>query len=250
MSFLKIAKIAAPILGSAIMGSASAKAQEKANEENIQLSRDQMAFQERMSNTSHQREVADLRAAGLNPILSGTGGMGASSPQGQTAKVESVETTGIATALEALTKITQAFLTREQTEKTKAETDAVKELPAKTRADVKNVEQQTSTARTQQTKMEYETVNIAQDTKVKENVERLLKFQAVSEDTRNKILYADLDVAAAAAAAALADKDITQSTYGEIMRYIKYTSSAFGGSLPNVNVRPTSVYKSNTTIQK
>ena len=43
-------------------------------------------FQERMRATAHQTQMADLQAAGLNPILTATGGDGAAQPGGAQAQ--------------------------------------------------------------------------------------------------------------------------------------------------------------------
>lgn len=51
------------------------------NEWSAAQAQKQMDFQERMSSTAHQREVEDLKAAGLNPVLSAKLG-GASTPTG------------------------------------------------------------------------------------------------------------------------------------------------------------------------
>lgn len=45
----------------------------------VNMTRAQWAHDEYMANSAHQREVNDLRSAGLNPILSATGGNGAPS---------------------------------------------------------------------------------------------------------------------------------------------------------------------------
>ena len=60
-----LASIAGPLIGGVLAN----KGQKSANKATAASTARQMEFQERMSNTSYQRGMEDMRSAGLNPLL-------------------------------------------------------------------------------------------------------------------------------------------------------------------------------------
>lgn len=119
---------AANLIGGIFGANATADAADKA----AKIQRETNAMTLNLANTAHQREVRDLKAAGLNPLLSGTGGQGASTPtlQAPTQGAEGHAKAGaqISNAIQTLPAAIMQYMTgQQQIEMQKANADKIRE---------------------------------------------------------------------------------------------------------------------------
>lgn len=158
----------------------------------------QREWQQGMSSTAHQREVADLRAAGLNPILSASRG-GAVTPGGATAQQTDPISGAVSSALNAKRLEADLHLLEQNVHTSKAQERALGASAGRDNAQAMLADQQRLTE-------EHETVNRK-------------AFSEISQST---------------AKGAKLEGEIDETKYGEIMRYLDRAIKSLTGSARSI----------------
>lgn len=122
-----------------------------ASAEQAQINRD---YQERLSNSAYQRQVNDLSAAGLNPMLAYIKGGGASTPSGATGQVTSAQYTS------PITGALSGRLTSAQAKKTEAEVPSIEKHTEKIGQEIENLKTENAKAKALITNIKQEYQNL------------------------------------------------------------------------------------------
>lgn len=198
----------------------------KANLNSAQAAATQMAFQERMSNTQWQRGIKDMEAAGLNPMLGYMHG-GASSPSGAGFAGIQAHKVGSPTAGGSghLQTAAQVSLDEARADKERAETLPNDKLMEKLQAEIDYIKTQRGTSSALQNVHQQHTKVLREESRIR------LKEAESAEAFLLEKNAAELDVIMAEAAHMRTAREIDESQFGVVLRYIERVIHTIGGSL-------------------
>lgn len=170
-------------IASTILGNNSAKDEAQKNRE----------WQEQMSNTSISRRMADLRSAGLNPLLAvDNASSGASTPAGSQAQIERFDPSWLTALSSAKVANAQAKQIEEQTKGIKQENSIFDVKADKLRTEAELQRQNILNAKTIRALNEAQTLDAKANILVKQAQRENIKMS--TEEAKRKIQLLDFDV--------------------------------------------------------